>query len=120
MHKISLHPGCESLLLVGCQGEYLLVYNITSQSTIQSIHSLDSNSAGAHYTLAGDRPRQRDRDLWWKFLIHEQSRCVVLPASVQQLDESCVHCPLLVSPHSQCRPTISAISFTTRGATAYL
>ena len=53
MHKISLHPGCESLLLVGCQGEYLLVYNITSQSTIQSIHSLDSYSAGGHYTPAG-------------------------------------------------------------------
>ena len=53
MHKISLHPGCESLLLVGCQGEYLLVYNITSQSTIQSIRSLDSYSAVGHYTLAG-------------------------------------------------------------------
>ena len=53
MHKISLHPSCESLLLVGCAGEYLLVYNITSQSTIQSIRALDSYSAGAHYTLAG-------------------------------------------------------------------
>ena len=53
MHAISLHPGCESLLLVGCQGEYLLVYNITSQSTIRSIHALDSNSAVGHYTLAG-------------------------------------------------------------------
>ena len=53
MHKISLHPGCESLLLVGCQGEYLLVYNITSQSTIQSIRALESYYAGAHYTLAG-------------------------------------------------------------------
>ena len=52
MHKISL-PGCESLLLVGCQGEYLLVYNITSQSTIQSIRALDSNSSLGHYTLAG-------------------------------------------------------------------
>ena len=55
MYKISLHPGCESLLLVGCQGEYLLVYNITSQSTIQSIHALDSYSPGTglNYTLAG-------------------------------------------------------------------
>ena len=40
MHKISLHPGCESLLLVGCAGEYLLVYNITSQSTVYGIRAL--------------------------------------------------------------------------------
>ena len=53
MHTVSLHPGCESLLLVGCQGEYLLVYNITSQSTIQSIRALDSNSPSGNFTLAG-------------------------------------------------------------------
>ena len=53
MHKISLHPGCESMLLVGCQGEYLLVYSITSQSTVHSIRALDSYSAGGHFTLAG-------------------------------------------------------------------
>ena len=52
-HKISLHPGCESLLLVGGAGEYLLVYNITSQSTIRSIRAVDSYSPLGNYTLAG-------------------------------------------------------------------
>ena len=37
--KISLHRGCESLLLIGCQGDYLLVYNITSQSIIHTQYS---------------------------------------------------------------------------------
>ena len=53
MHKISLHPGCESLLLVGCKGEYLLVYNITSQSTMRSIRALDSAYSGDHWVMAG-------------------------------------------------------------------
>ena len=52
-HKISLHPGCESLLLVGGKGEYFLVYNITSQSTINSIRAWDSYSPDGYYTLAG-------------------------------------------------------------------
>ena len=53
LHKLTLHPGCESLMLVGCSGDFLLVYNVTSQSTIRSLHSFDSTSGYGQLTMAG-------------------------------------------------------------------
>ena len=53
LHKLTLHPGCESLMLVGCSGDFLLVFSVTSQSTIRSLHSFDSTSGYGQLTMAG-------------------------------------------------------------------
>ena len=41
LQKLTLHPGCQNILLIGCGGHALVVYNMTSQSTIRSIDTLD-------------------------------------------------------------------------------
>ena len=48
MSKVTLHPGCETILLVGCGGN-ALIYNITSQSTIRTLRTAISTP----YTIAG-------------------------------------------------------------------
>ena len=49
MHKIALHPACETVLLVGGSGGALVLYNVTSQSIIHTLTAV----ASASHTLAG-------------------------------------------------------------------